>query len=96
MRGRRNNVSTSENVDFKLYLTGQYAHHSSFFVELDLVCTGIHSFVQHTPKQCFTGFVQSAVDAGRQRDENPISSVVSETMKLLANSSYGYQMMERS
>ena len=40
--------------------------------------------------------MQSAVDAIRQGDENPNSSVVAETMKLLANSSYGYQIMDRS
>ena len=32
----------------------------------------------------------------RQGYENPNSSVVTETMKLLANSSYGYQIMDRS
>ena len=36
------------------------------------------------------------MDARRQGDENPNSSVVDETMKLLANSSYGYQIMDRS
>ena len=36
------------------------------------------------------------MDAKRQRDENLNSSVVAETMKLLANSSYGYQIMNRS
>ena len=36
------------------------------------------------------------MDARRQGDENPISSVVAETMKLLANSSCGYQIMDRS
>ena len=36
------------------------------------------------------------MDARRQGDENPKSSVVAETMKLLANSSYGYQIMDRS
>ena len=41
-------------------------------------------------------FVQSAVDARRQGDENPNSSVVAESMKLLANSSFGYQIMDRS
>ena len=40
--------------------------------------------------------MQSAVKARRERDENPNSSVVAETMKLLANSSYGYQIMDRS
>ena len=40
--------------------------------------------------------MQSPVDARSQSEENPNSSVVAETMKLLANSSYGYQIMERS
>ena len=38
--------------------------------------------------------MQSAVDACREGDENPNSSVVEETMKLLANSSYGYQNID--
>ena len=45
--------------------------------------------------KCFNSFVQSAVDARRKGDENPHSSVVAETMKLLENSSYGYQIMDR-
>ena len=53
-------------------------------------------FVDYTPENCFNGFVQSAVDARRQGDENPNSNVVAETMKLLANSYYGYQIMDRS
>ena len=36
------------------------------------------------------------VDARREGDENPSSGVVAETMKLLGNSSYGYQIMDRS
>ena len=36
------------------------------------------------------------MDARRQGDENPNSSVVADTMKLLANSSYGYQILDRS
>ena len=40
--------------------------------------------------------MQSAIDARREGNKNPDSSVVAETMKLLANSSYGYQIMDRS
>ena len=40
--------------------------------------------------------MQFAVDARREGDQNPNSSVVAETMKLLANSCYGYQIMDRS
>ena len=39
--------------------------------------------------------MQPEVNARRERDENPNSSFVAETMKLLANSSYGYQIMDR-
>ena len=45
---------------------------------------------------CFNNFVQSAVNARREGDELPKSSVVAETMKLLANSYYGYQIMDHS
>ena len=67
-----------------------------FYLQLGLVCKKIHRFVQYTPRKCFGNFVQSAVDARRQGDENPKSSVVAEIMKLLANSPYGYQSMDRS
>ena len=67
-----------------------------FYLQLGLVCTKKHHFVEYTPKKCFNSFVQSALDARRQGDENPNSSVVAETMKLLANSSYGYEIMDRS
>ena len=67
-----------------------------FYIQLGLVCTKIHRFVEYTPKKSFNSFMQSAVDARRQGDENPNLSVVAETKKLLANSSYGYQMLDKS
>ena len=39
--------------------------------------------MEYIPVKCFNKFVQSAVDAPRERDETPNSSVVAETMKLL-------------
>ena len=68
----------------------------NFYLDLGLECDRIYRFVQYTLMKCFNSFVQSAVDAWRKDDENPHSSVVAETMKLLANSSYGYQIMDRS
>ena len=67
-----------------------------FSLKLGLVCKKIHRFVQNTPRKCFNNSVPSAVDARRQGDESPKSTVVAETMNLLANSSYGYQIMDRS
>ena len=61
-----------------------------FCLQLGLVCTKKHRFVEYTPKKCFNRIVQAAVDARRKGDENPNSSVVAETMKLLSNRSYGY------
>ena len=67
-----------------------------FYLKLGIICKKIHRFVQYAPRKCFNNFVQSAEDARRQGDENPNPSVVAETMKLLANSSYGYQIMDCS
>ena len=60
-----------------------------FYLHLGLECSKIHQFVQCTPIKCSNTFLQSAVNARRQGDENYNSSVVAETMKFLANSSYG-------
>ena len=49
-----------------------------------------------TPQKSSRGFAQSAVVVRRQKYEIPISSVVAETMKLLANGLHGYQIMNCS
>ena len=67
-----------------------------FYLDLGLVCKKFDRFVECNPIKCFTNCVQSAVNARREGDENPNSSVVAETMKLLANSTYGYQIMDRN
>ena len=67
-----------------------------YYLHLGLESTKSHQFVQYTTKKCFNSFVQSTVNARRQGDEKPNSSVVAETMKFLANNSYGYQIMDRS
>ena len=66
-----------------------------FYLQVKLVVTKKHRFVGYNPKKCFNSFEQAAVDAGRKVGENPSLTVVAETMKLLANHSYGYQIMDR-
>ena len=68
----------------------------NFYLDLGLQCTKIHRFVQYTPHKVFNSFVQSAVDARRAGDENPLSAVVAEILKLLGNCSYGYQILDIS
>ena len=63
----------------------------NFYMKLGLQCTKIYRFVQYSPRKCFNNFVQSMVDAKREEDENPLSGVVRETMKVLGNSSYGHR-----
>ena len=67
-----------------------------FCLQLGLVCTNIHRFVDYTPKICFNGFVQSAEDGRRQVDENLNTRVVADTTKLVNNNSYGYQIKDWS
>ena len=67
-----------------------------FYLDLGLVCKKIYRFVEYVPVKCFNKFVQTAVNVHREGDENANSSVVAETMRLLADSSYGYQIMDRS
>ena len=67
-----------------------------FYLKLGLLCIKIDQFVQYNPRKCFNSFVRSAVDSRLQGDKNANSSVVTETMKLLANGSYGFQIMDRS
>ena len=65
------------------------------YLQLELVCTKNYRFVEYTPVKCFNKIVQSVVNARRQGDENPNSSVAAETMKLPANSSDGFQILDR-
>ena len=37
-----------------------------YFLNLGRECTNFHRFVQYTPQNCFSSFVQSAVNARRQ------------------------------
>ena len=67
-----------------------------FYLELRLLNTKINRFVENTPMNAFNVLVQSAVNSRCQGDEDPNSGFVAETLKLLPNSSHGYQFMDRS
>ena len=67
-----------------------------FYLDLVVNCGNIYRFVQYIPMGRFNNFVQSAVNAGRVGEENPNPSVVAEKLKLLANSSYSYQIRDRT
>ena len=66
-----------------------------FYLDVGLVGRKNYRFFEYTLVKRFNNSVQSAVNDRRQRDENPNSSVVAKTMKLIANSSYGLHIMDR-
>ena len=65
-----------------------------FYLKLGLVCKKYNRFIQYILKNCLNTFVQSAEIARRQADEK--SSAAAETMKLLPERSYGYQILDHS
>ena len=67
-----------------------------FYLDLGQVCKKNYQFLEYIPVKFLKKFVQSAVNARRERDKTPNSSVVAGTLKLLANSFYGYQIMDHS
>ena len=67
-----------------------------FYGYLGLVWTKVYRSIEYIPKKCFNNFVQSVVNTWRQGNEGSDSSVVAETKRMLSNSSYGYQIMDRS
>ena len=54
-----------------------------FYLKLGLKLTKIHQVVEYEGGYPFKDFVNSVVEARRKGDENPDSSVVAETMKLI-------------
>ena len=48
------------------------------------------------PQKGLKDFVQSVIDDRREGDGNPLLRVAAETMKLLGNTSYEYNIMNRS
>ena len=67
-----------------------------FYLEKRVILRDVFWFLQYTPRHCFQSFVQNVVDARHEGDRNKDSTDVAETMKLIGNSSYGYQIMDRS
>lgn len=67
-----------------------------FYLGKGIILKRIYWVLEYKPRKTFDTFVQSVVDARRAGDLNSQSAVVAETMKLIGNSSYGYQIMDRS
>ena len=67
-----------------------------FYSELGLVYIKVFGFVEYSPVRACKNVLKSAVNADRQAKQNPNANVDAEIVKLLGNSSFGYQIMDRS
>ena len=69
-----------------------------FYLQVGLVCKKIIGSFNTFSKSVSTpsSFIRYAVNARVKVDENPTLSVFAETLKPLANNSYGYQILFRS
>ena len=67
-----------------------------FYLEQGLELKRTFFFIQYTAEICFGSFVDKVVQSRREGYRNQHSTVVAETMKLIGNSAYGYQILDRT
>ena len=85
VRGRKQTVvAASEDFDIEFLPHNWNDYYTYSYLNVGLECIHNLRSVQYTALRSFNSFVQSAVNARRQGDENPYSSVLAETMKLWA------------
>ena len=65
-----------------------------FYLEQGLELTRIFFFIQYTAENSFVSFVDKVVQSRREGDGNRQTTVVAETMKLIGNRAYGYQIRD--
>ena len=54
-----------------------------FYLEIGLVVTGIHKFIEFYPETCFKDLTQEIVKTRRKKDRDPNLQVVAHTNKLI-------------
>ena len=95
---KRNAKTSSKNADIYFQAGKWNSYNYSvqlFFGTWLAVYQNLPFCSTYSSKTYSSNFVQSVVDARKEGDEKSLSGVVAETMKLLGNSSYGYQIMDR-
>ena len=67
-----------------------------WYITHGLVVSSIHRVIEFQPQRCFRDFVTNVCDARRAGDVDKSKEMIANTMKLLANSSYGCLCMCKS
>jgi hypothetical protein len=66
-----------------------------WYLRNGLEITKIHSFIEYTPSTSFLNFVQYVSDVRREGDSDPSTAIRADSAKLVGNSSYGYQGIDK-
>ncbi|KAJ8310174.1 hypothetical protein KUTeg_012039 [Tegillarca granosa] len=61
-----------------------------------LVVSRIYQVVEYQKQRCFTDFVNKVSSCRRNADENPDTSIIADTMKVIGNSAYGSLIMDKA
>ncbi|XP_033729708.1 uncharacterized protein LOC117318890 [Pecten maximus] len=67
-----------------------------WYIEHGMQVDHIYQVVEYTPMACFREFVTDVTDARRRGDDDKMSAVIANTMKLIGNSAYGGLIMDKS
>lgn len=66
-----------------------------WYLDHGLEVTKVYQVVEYTPCRVFKGFADMVTKARREGDEHPNKAIIADTMKLLGNSAYGSQILDK-
>ena len=89
-------MSLFQRTNFKLKKVTVITAQLLFYLQLAIVSTKLQRFVEYTPENGFNGFYSEQWTPEDKVTRIQNRYVVTERFKLVANSSYGYQIMNRS
>lgn len=67
-----------------------------WYLQKGLVVSRIYQVVEYQKQRCFTDFVNKVSSCRRNADENPDTSIIADTMKVIGNSAYGSLIMDKA
>ncbi|XP_053391895.1 uncharacterized protein LOC128554634 [Mercenaria mercenaria] len=67
-----------------------------WYIRHGMVVTKVYQVVEYQQQRCFQAFVEEISEARRAGDRDPDTAIISDTNKVIGNSSYGSLIMDKS
>lgn len=67
-----------------------------WYLEKGLEVTNIYQLVEFNAQRCFCNFVNEVSEARQQGDNDPNTSIIADTMKVIGNYGYGSLIMDKT